>query len=306
MSMYELTNRQLQVYVAVAEQLSFTAAANELHIAQSAASVTIRDVERKLHTRLLERDTRNVVLTSAGQRLLDLSRAVLETQRSAARDFEGFLAGDSGDLVISALPSITALVLPEIISGFTRDNPGVQMHLRDRISNEVVDDLRSGAADIGITSQASVDEDLESRPVLENPLVAVVPAGHHLAQQEVVRWADLAKERLVAIRHGSVQPLMDRAFSTIDAQVTPYAEASSIQSVAGLVAAGLGVSALPRQSVPLIAFSNVETRPLVDPVMTQALCLAWKRSRQLTPAARRLIAHLYASIEHPQPDLPAG
>lgn len=294
MAIERLTARQLEVFLAVADGLSFTDAARHLHISQSAVSVTIRAVEKVAGVGLIERDTRNVALTAAGERLRELALDLQSARSAAARDFQAFLDGSMGQLVIAALPSVTAVVLPKIVSTFTQANPQVQVHLRDRIAGEVIEDIRAGVVDLGITATALIDgEDLSVRPFLDNPLVAVLPPGHRLLGRREVEWADLVGERFVGIRHGSVQPLIDRAFATLGVRAAIYAEVSSIQSVAGLVAASLGVSALPRQAVPLIGFSQVEVRPLVGPVMTQQLALAWARSRCLTPVAQRWVAYLY-------------
>lgn len=296
MGIEALTYRQLTTYVAVADHLSFTKAAAELHTAQSAVSVTVRDIEKRLGVGLLDRDTRNVALTPAGVRFQALARSILDAQASAARDFDSFLAGDTGELIISALPSVSAVSLPPIISEFTRENPGVQIQLRDRIASDVIADLLAGEADIGITSIGGIPEEVQIRELVSHPLVAVLPPNHPLTELERVTWRQLAAEPLVTIRHGGVQPLLDRAFNVIDARVTSYVEASSIQSIAGLVSAGLGVSVLPSQAVPMLAFSGVETRGLTEPTVFQKLCLARLASRHLSPVATRFIDRLERSM----------
>jgi DNA-binding transcriptional LysR family regulator len=296
MSINRLTSRQLQVFIAVAGRLNFTAAAADLHLAQSAISVTIRDIEARLGVRLLDRDTRNVALTPAGTKLLELARRIVDLQAGTAREFDAFLAGDSGELVISALPSVAAATLPPIISQFIHDNPGVQLHLRDRIADAVADDLISGRADIGVTAANGLPQELDSVPLISNPLVAILPAGHDLSRHNTVTWRQLAGEPFITIGHGSVQPLIDRAFHVIDTPASSYIEAGSIQSIAGLVASGLGVSSLPLQAVPLLSFANVVTRPLTEPTVFHRLVIAWRAESPHTIPAQRFVEHLRASI----------
>ncbi|QUH02264.1 LysR family transcriptional regulator [Saccharopolyspora erythraea] len=302
----EATLRQLAAYAAVARAASFTAAAEELHVSQSSLSRAVADLERLLGARLLERDTRNVQLTAAGAEALRVAERIVNAHRAGMQDLRRFLLGESGAVAVATLPSVAAVLLPQVISAFRAQRPRVAVHIMDGLERSVLGRVLSGDADFAITTVGEPSDQLEQRPLVRDRFVAVLPPDHPFAEAPEVAWADLAGEPFLAVgRDSSVRRLTDAAFAQIDAHAAPAAEASSVATVGGLVAAGLGVSALPALVLPLMGAGPVVTRPLVEPDVDRRLDIALRAQRTRPLAADRFLEMLDEFRQEGR-DLPAG
>jgi len=285
--------RQLAAYAAVARAASFTAAAAEMHVSQSSLSRAVADLERQLGVQLLERDTRNVQLTPAGAEALRIAEQILTTHRAGMKEFRRFLLGESGTVAVATLPSVAAVLLPQVISDFRARRPQVAIRLLDGLERLVLDRVLSGDADVAITTVGDPPKQLEHRPLVRDRFVAVLPEGHPLADRTEVAWEDLARQPFLAVgRDSSVRRLTDAAFAQIDVHAAPAAEAASIATVGGLVTAGLGVSALPALVLPLMGAGPVVCRPLVDPVVDRRLDIALRVRRTLPAVTERFLQTL--------------
>lgn len=302
----DATVRQLAAYAAVARAKSFTAAAAQLHVSQSSLSRTVAELERSLGAQLLERDTRNVTLTPTGLETLRVADEVLNAHRAGMQELEQFVLGEAGTVAISTLPSIAAVLLPKVLARFRSEHPQVAVHIMDGLERTVLRRVSSGDADFAITTVGVPTARLEHSPWVRDRFVAVLPQQHPLATREEVTWRELAAEPLLAVgRDSSVRRLADAAFAQVDVSTTPTAEAGSIATVGGLVAAGLGVAAMPALVLPLMAADAVVHRPLVEPIVDRRLELVQRARRPLTAAGR----HFLDTLEQCRCDdavLPAG
>ncbi|TPQ23161.1 LysR family transcriptional regulator [Streptomyces sporangiiformans] len=289
----DATLRQLAAYAAVARAASFTAAAAQMHVSQSSLSRAVADLERLLGAQLLERDTRNVQLTAAGAEALRIAEQIVNAHRAGMKELRRFLLGESGTVAVATLPSVAAVLLPQVISRFRTLRPQVTVRILDGLERSVLDQVLSGDADFAITTVGKSSVQLEQRPLVRDRFVAVLPTGHPLTERTEVSWEDLAREPFLAVgRNSSVRRLTDAAFAQVDAHEEPAAEAGSIATVGGLVAAGLGVSALPALVLPLTGAGQVVCRDLVGPVVDRRLDIVLRARRTLPLAAHRLLETL--------------
>lgn len=287
------TLRQLAAYAAVARAASFTAAAAEMHVSQSSLSRAVADLERHLGVQLLERDTRNVQLTAAGREALRVAEQIVTAHQAGMKELRRYLLGESGTVAVATLPSVAAVLLPQVISDFRERRPQVAVRLLDGLERSVLDRVLSGDADFAITTVGNPPEQLEHRPLVRDRFVAVLPVGHPLADHHEITWDDLARQPFLAVgRDSSVRRLTDAAFAQIDAHALPAAEAGSIATVGGLVTAGLGVSAMPALVLPLMGAGAVVCRPLVDPVVDRRLDIALRARRTLPTVTERFLETL--------------
>lgn len=286
------TLRQLAAYAAVARAASFTAAAAQLHVSQSSLSRAVADLERQVGAQLLERDTRNVQLTPAGVEALRIAEQIVAAHHAGMNELARFLEGESGSVAVATLPSVAAVLLPRVISDFRARWPAVGIQIMDGLEGAVLGRVLSGEADFAITTE-ELSGRLEHRPLVRDRFIAVVPRGHALAQREGITWEDLAREPFLAIgRESSVRRLTDAAFAQVDVRATPAAEAGNVATVGGLVAAGLGVTALPALVVPLLGASPVVHVPLSGPVVSRRLTIAQRAGRPVPMAAQRFLETL--------------
>ncbi|NGN64681.1 LysR family transcriptional regulator [Streptomyces sp. A7024] len=304
----DTTLRQLSAYAAVARAASFTAAAAQLHVSQSSLSRAVADLERQVGAQLLERDTRNVQLTAAGVEALRIAEQIVNAHRSGMKELQRFLLGESGTVAVATLPSVAAVLLPGVISGFRERRPRVAVQIMDGLEQSVLGRVLAGDADFAITTGEPSGQ-LEHRPLVRDRFVAVLPEGHPLAErgeQEAVGWEELAREPFLAVgRESSVRRLVDAAFAQVDARTAPAAEAGSVATVGGLVAAGLGVTALPALVLPLLGAGALVHRPLTGPVVDRRLDIALRARRPLPLTAQHFLDTLQAFRAEERP-LPPG
>lgn len=300
----DLGLRHLRAVVAVADAGSYTAAARELLVAQSSLSRTVQEVEHKLGVQLFERTTRMVRPTIDGEQFLTIARRLLAEADTAFRHFEGYLAGTRGAISVAALPSLAATLLPPVIAAFRRARPEVSISVRDGLSQQVLDLVAGGVVDLALTVAADTPAPLAIRRVALDRFSCVLPTGHPLAAQGEIEWEQLAGEPFVSFSpNSSIRQYVDRELLRRRIVLGPLTEAANIGAVAGLTAAGLGVSIIPGLVAPMMSFASLVHRPLGGPVVQRDLCLVHDPRRPLSRAAHALM-HLIATAETRGIELP--
>jgi LysR family transcriptional regulator, carnitine catabolism transcriptional activator len=294
----DLTLRHLRVVLAVADAGGYTPAARELRIAQSSLSRTVQEVEQRIGVSLFERTTRRVRPTLEGEEFLATARRLVGEFDTALNHFEGYLAGTRGAVSVAALPSLAGTMLPPVLAEFRRARPEVAVSVKDGFSEEVLDLVGRGEVDLAVSVSTHVPQALAVRHIAVDEFAAVLPAGHRLAAEEEVRWTDLDGEPFVAFeRISSIRGYVDQVLGETGTRPGPLVEARNIGAVAGLVAAGLGISAAPSLVLPMMSFADVEVRPLVDPVVERDICLIHDPRRPMSRAAHALMQLLVSAGE---------
>lgn len=282
--------RHLRAAVAVADAGSYTAAAREFHVAQSSMSRTVLEVEQRLGVALFERTTRTVRPTADGEQFLTIARRLLGDFDAALNHFDGYLAGTRGAVSIAALPSLAATLLPQALSTFRAGRPEVTVSIRDGLSREVLDHVVAGTVDMAVTVTATVPSTLHARHIAVDRFVCVFPPGHRLGERAELDWTDLAGEAFVAFDPtSSIRAYVDQTLSELGIRTGPVTEARNIGAVAGLTAAGLGVSVVPGLVLPMMRFADLDTRPLAAPVVERDICLIHSPERPLSRTALALM-----------------
>jgi DNA-binding transcriptional LysR family regulator len=286
---------QLQYFVAVAEEASFTRAAARVHVAQPGVSAQVRRLEAELGQQLLDRSGRSVTLTEVGEAVLPFARAALDAldgARLAVDQLAGLVRGQVAVGMVSgcALPS-----LAELLADFHGRYPGVTIALTEDGSDRLLELLREGALDLALIGAAGpATEGVETAVVVDDGLVTAVRPEHPLAVQRSVTVADLRDQPLVSLPQGTgVRAAMDAACA--DAGFTPriVMEASALPMVAQLAERGLGVAILPASAAP---HGALRALPIGEPQLRSRLELAWNPSPAHSPAAKALIEHTRASV----------
>jgi DNA-binding transcriptional LysR family regulator len=276
--------RQLRYFVAVAREGSLTHAAATIPIAQQSLSAQIRSLERQVGAPLFERGPRGVELTEVGAALLKEAQPLVTHADRAFDRVRRAAVGERQTLSVGFLPSVGNYVVPPVVRAFSKTYPEIALYTEDLPIAGLVDRLRDGRLDAGLTRPPLVD-DLATEVVLSEPVAAVLPAGHPLADAESLDLADLANEPWVLTPRSSWEPWhrkYDRDFAAAGFVPQIVQRGSSVQSLLALVAAGLGVTRLPLSArtlrdtgvafVPLhgesadvvVAWLNDRPRPGVD------------------------------------------
>src|ERR1700754_252003 len=245
--------RQLRYFVEVAETLSFTQAAQRLHISQPPLSQQIQSLEADLGVRLLDRNRRRVALTEPGRLFLVEAKAILARAESARTVVAEAAAGFTGQLRLAYAVSVSFhRALPETLLRFTQAAPGVSLHLGEMLTGAQYDAILSGQIDVGLLRAhpegVANARQLNVEVIDHEPLVIALPARHRLAKRPSVGMGELATERFVASPRTQATTLNDRL--TLLAHKAGFRpnvrqEAQQIPSLLPLVAAGLGVALVP-------------------------------------------------------------
>ncbi|WP_223690886.1 LysR family transcriptional regulator [Leifsonia poae] len=246
-----MDTRQLEYFVAVADELNFTRAAQRVFAAQSTVSAGIRSLERELGGALFERDPHRVGLTPLGRQMLDAARDTLEAaeRMRALADTTG---GLRGQLSVGVFTNLTTIDLPGIMGEFHTRHPLVDLRLGPSPSGStgLAKDVRLGRIDVAFMGLPGRLPDLLYQRLAVSPFVAVLPDSHPLASRPMVMLADLASERWVDAREGFGNRItLDRALEArgIDRRVST--EVSDLGEIPRFVAARLGVAVMPALTV---------------------------------------------------------
>jgi DNA-binding transcriptional LysR family regulator len=279
--------RHLRYFVAVVDEGQFVRAAAELHVAQSALSQQIRDLERELGAQLLNRDRRGVTPTTAGVVLLGHARALLERAELARAEVAQLTGVITGTLRIASGSPSGPVPLPGTLAEFQRRHPAVEIVIRDAPSEELIRWLEDGTVDAAVITFAPdrLPARLQGTLITRERLLALVPYGHALATSDRVSLTDLATESLVTFPSGSgVRQAIDEGFRAAGAR-RPTVTAETIDPLAmiELVGVGLGVAIVPPSFADL-ATPAVRAVELAPPGLLENVTLAWPRERRALPA----------------------
>lgn len=274
--------RHLRYFIAVAEELHFGRAAQQLGISQPPLSQQIQALEQELGARLFERTNRRVALSEAGRLFLDEARQVLAQVDKAADVARRAQLGELGEMKIgftSSAPFNSSI--PKAINAFRQRFPAVHLNLKEMSSRDVVDALLDESIEVGLMRPMSVPDGVVITELFREPLVAVLNAAHPLAQgnEQSLPLAALAQEPFVFFPRSYGSGLHAQLLSLArSAGFSPHfaQEAGEAMTIIGLVSAGLGVSVLPA-SFKRMRIDGVVYRTLLDADAVTAVWLAQRR-----------------------------
>lgn len=297
----DVTLKQLQAFVEVARQGSFTRAAKRLLVSQPALTVTIRDLERDLGVRLFDRTTRKVQLTQEGSGFLPTAERLLSDVREAVADVRELAERRRGQVRLVSLPSVATDILPPILARFGETYPGITVHLHDANASAVQTRVKNREVDFGIASAWRSDDDLAFTPLLTDSFHLVCRHDHPLAASGApMRWADLGDWVFLGLAPDTgIRPLLETVPELPANVQRPRYEVSNIATLDGLLGAGMGVTVLPRLAVPQAPKAPYVCRPMTAPELSREICLIQLRDRSLSPAAHALVEMIRAAAESP-------
>jgi DNA-binding transcriptional LysR family regulator len=279
--------RQLRYLVAVAEEQHFTRAAAREHVAQPALSQQIRRLEAELGLTLVQRTTRRVAMTEAGDLLVARARRVIAELEAAHAELQSLAGVQAGRLSVGALHTMGPVDLSLLLATFHRRYPGVELTVREQSSEELAEMLRDDEVDVAFLS---VTERIQSHgltlhPLVREELVAVLPPDHQLAGRRQVRLGDLAQDAFISFREGArLRELLVSAAAAAGFEPRIALESNESRRIRSLVSRGLGVAILPRSDSEGPG-STVSVSTLAGPELQRDVTLASRAQRRLSPAA---------------------
>ena len=280
----------LQLFVTACRRGSITAAAAAHHIAASAVSRRLAEMEAASGVTLLERSKRGVAPTAAGQALLARAEDMLRLADRIDGDLADFSTGVRGTVRLAANTSAVTQYLPDDLAGFGQAHPDVRIELRELVSGDIVAAVSDGLSDLGIAASHVPMPGLQSRPYRQDELVAVVPSAHPLAGRAAVRMADMADIDFIALQgESSLRNLLQAEAARLGGSLAIRVEMLSFDAIRRMVAAGLGITVLPRGAVdPYLDRLAVTALAIEEVWATRQLMLIARDFTGLSPAARAL------------------
>ena len=286
--------RQLEYFVAVAEEANFTRAAERVHISQSGISAQIRQLERELGSELFDRSSRVARLTVAGEAALTHAKAALAAARAAAEAVGDVTGVVRGRLRVGMVSGCTMTRLFESLASFHNDHPGVALTVTEGSSDQLVEAVRLGLLDMALVGvPVAPPSDLSSLIVVSEGLAVLVPESHPLASAASVTVLDLVDVPLICMPTGTgIRAVLDLAFAERGVRVSTTVHASAPSAIADLARRGLGAAVLS-ESMASIA-PDLSAIPLHGTDLRAVLALTWPAVPG--PALRMLIRHCHEAF----------
>ncbi|SHL08791.1 LysR family transcriptional regulator [Actinacidiphila paucisporea] len=282
--------RQLEYFVAVAEERNFTRAAERVHISQSGVSAQIRRLERELGADLFDRSARTVTLTVAGKAALDPARAALAAAGAVGQAVTEVTGLIRGRLAVGMVVGCTITPLFDALAAFHRAHPGVEISLTEDNSDRLAEEVRAGALDLALVGTATaVPPALEAMTIISERLVVAIPHGHPLAELPRVTLRDVVAHPIVCMPPGTgLRTVFDDACAAQGLQPAIALQAGAAEAIAHLAARGLAAAVLSDSMAA--SYRDLLTARVIDDVEAPAvLALVWRSTH--SPAVRELVGH---------------
>lgn len=282
------TLRQLKIFVAVAQHGGFSQAGQVIGLSQSAVSHSIKELEAEMGVRLLDRTTREVILTEAGQQLASRMERLLEELNTTLLDIRSFGEQRSGTVRVAASQTISAHLMPQCLAASQQSYPEIKIILHDRVQQWVLQSVRNGEVDFGIVIGPLADADFDYQPILDEPFLLLCRNDDPLACEAAPQWQMLDGRTMVLQDYASGSRLLiDAAFRQQGIKVTIVQEIGHPATLFPMVEAGIGISILPALALPLPAGRALTVQRL-HPEINRSLMLIKRKNRSLTPAAEAI------------------
>jgi DNA-binding transcriptional LysR family regulator len=292
----DLTSRQLQTILALAEYGSFIAAASLLKTSQPAVTRTVKHVEEVLGIKLFDRNTRSVQITDAGKEFAAVAARMLNDLKITLRSMRELADQRRGQIIISSIMSVANGKLPALVSAYRLDHPGIELHVRDGVHGTVIEDVRSGAADFGITYLDDLPDPFVSVRVGSEAFTVVLPRDHELARKRSLSLSDLKGAPLVSLPSDSrTRRVIDGAASSVGLTLNHVVTVSQFATMLGFVRAGIGLAIAPKSGVASFLGGELSAVPIRGRPLARDLGIVTLKEREPTPAANGLMSLLRQS-----------
>ncbi len=291
-------DRELDIFLTLAHTLSFRRTAEQVHLSQPAVSSVVNRLEAGLGVRLFDRTTRNVQLTAAGEVFVAQARLLRHQSEEAVRAVRDVAELRVGQVVLAALPSLAATVVPVAFARFAAQYPGVRLQVFDTLSGPAFDMVRSGRVEFALTAANPAYADLDYRPLVSDSFVLLMPAAHPLAADlGPLRWKEVATlDHISMPLPSSVRQYADAALLLQRVKFEPRFEVEHLATINAMVAAGLGVAALPELAAGVAHRSGLIQRRLIEPDLRRPIGLVTRRGRSLTMASAAMVDILHQEM----------
>ena len=296
-----ITIRQIQSFLNVADLGSFTRAAEKMHTTQPALSQQVRDLETELGIRLFDRTTRRVELTEGGAEFRNIAAKIIEDLESASRNAHELAERKRGRVIVAVPPLLAAAVVPRAIADFRKKYPGIEVRLIEARTDQIVDNVRSGQVDCGLGTFHAGEEGISSTLLARDSLMVFCTSNHPLAQQQAVNWRELDGLPLITLtRDSGIRLLVEVGFETARIRLVPAYEIGQVTTALAMVEAGLGIAVLPTYAWAGARAMKISATALI-PGIARDITMITRTGRSIAPAVSAFARFLarYTNVSVP-------
>ncbi|RKW42018.1 MAG: LysR family transcriptional regulator [Moraxella sp.] len=280
------TLRQLKAFVLVAEQNSFTKAAEALCLTQSALSGLIKELEQNLDVKLFDRTTRKLHLSDAGGRLLPQAKRVLNEMSVLNEKVANLKSLHQGHIHLAVSQQLSASTMPKFIAKFCELHPNIEVTLTDCSIDQVVEHIENLEADLGVAPERSYSDDLHADILFSSPFYLVLPTSHPFAKKNQLHWSDLLNERLITLNGPFIKGLQNELPVQISSRIfNPDFEINFLSTALGMTRMGLGVTLCLLYAAEWVEQNGLTMRSITEPIVERKFLLYTHKNRSLSPAA---------------------
>lgn len=289
----------MHYFIAVSEQMNFSKAAERLHISQPSLSNAIKKLEQEIGSPLLERNTRNLQLTEAGELLFERAKIIVKNMEVLKIEMDEVIVHGTRDITIGVMESIKYW-LPKVIANYKKDYPHMKIHLVDILgSKRVKKSLKSYKTHLIITNQLMDDPELEVQTLYEERLVAVLPLHHPLAQKDTLTISDICEEPFIISTEGfqtrrDILTSFEQAGKSINIQF----EIERFETAVSLVREHLGVTILPENYLQGPTAKTIVKKEIEGLNLSRNVYLVYLKNRHLPLAIRQLLKDIVQFFEN--------
>lgn len=296
-----MTLTELKYIVAVARERHFGRAAEACFVSQPTLSVAIKKLEEELDVKLFERGASEVSVTPLGEEIVRQAQQVIEQAQAIREIAKRGKDPVSGPLRLGVIYTIGPYLLPDLVRSAIEHVPQMPLMIQENFTAKLLESLRTGELDCAIMAEPFPDTGMAVAPLYDEPFLAAVPRSHPLAARDSVSAEELKAETMLLLGTGhcfrdhvlEVCPEYAR-FSSDAEGIRKSFEGSSLETIKYMVAAGMGVTVVPRLSLPAEADKHVAYIPFTEPVPTRRVVLVWRRTFTRYEAIAALRNAIYA------------
>ncbi|WP_407176921.1 LysR family transcriptional regulator [Bradyrhizobium sp. STM 3562] len=302
------TLHQIEAFVLACHLGSITAAAERMRLTQSAVSILLRQLERGLGTRLLDRTTRSLRPTAAGLEMLPRAERMLRDRDHLVSSVRAIRDVERGRLSFAATAAAASALMPAILAEFTRSHPEVEIMMQDVAPDQLVPKVLAEEVEFSIGTVNASSNELALETLVSDRLSAICRREHPIAARRSLSWEEAIAEPCISVVPGSgIRELIERTLTPRGKQFNPRWEVAFLTTALSMTAHGLGISILPGYLVPHLQYPALVAVPLRNPVVRRNLSAISRSGRSLSPAGRAfidLIKRMSASTEADRSEAP--
>ncbi len=288
--MNNISIKQIRTFLAVVETGSFRAASERVHLSQPAVTAHVQQLEDELGIAVLDRTTRRVRVTRAGERFRHRAERLLTDLGDIVDELKDEAALQRGRVVIACVPTIAARFLPDAMARFQNQFPGIQLSVHDVVAADILGELVRDEAEIGIGPSPPKESDFEFERLARDAYVAIVPKQHPWTRRRSVTLKDLTEAPFLTMTKDSiVREILDSALAAERLRLVPLHETKHHYTLGGMVEAGLGVTALPSMAVSMLSQPLLKTIPIRRPAVYRDVGIIKYKGKKLTPAVQAFV-----------------